>query len=1094
MAWLGDTYVIIFLRLMRLSTYQLFLLIVFAGVSKAHVGTAQDFLNLPVSIRAEGASLRSVLGSIEKQTGVKFVYSSRNIGSERPVSLQMKKVKLLQVLEELLPPLHLTYKVINGQIILDSKLAVESPTALPQAEPVLRSISGVVEDQKGEVLAGVSVILKGTQTGTVTDDKGQFKFGIENEDAVLAFSFVGYITNEVPVGNQSVLNIILQSDIGNLDEVVVVGYGHVRKADLTGSVVSIKESQITSTPVTNVLETLQGKVAGMDLTRASGESGAAVNFTIRGNRSLNASNQPLILVDGVQYGSYIDINPNDISSIEVLKDASSTAIYGSRGANGVILVTSKKGKPGKTKIEFNNYFGINNPTDYQRVTNTSQFVAMTREAYRANGQWNSPADDATIFNVLLDNINAGIDTDWTGLMLHNGTVQSNHIAVSGGSEKTKFRLSSEYFNEKGSLEHDQLRRFVQHLNLDHQVLDNVKLGMVLNFNSSSQQRRNTSFWNLIKNSTLGIPFNQDGSINKYPFPGSFAFNPLLDESLENYTNNTSSSRIFLLGFTEWSIRKNLSVKSSFGLDLANSQQGVFEGSNTTLAGVNNGFSRSALSDVKNRSWTWENVINYFTKFGNHSINAMAGTSMISYKTMTFSGEGKDQPFLSSSFYNLGTNTKDVITNSSLTESALGSVFGRINYKFKDRYLLTASLRSDGASVLAEGHKWAYFPSLAAAWRILEEPFMLVIPHWLSDLKLRASYGVSGNSAIGAYQTQGGLSKVAFSFDETPAFGYWPKLLANKDLSWEKTSTVNFAADFGFFSNRILGSVDLYRTSTRDLLMDRILPSLTGYSKTVDNVGKTKTRGVDLIISTRNYTSANFSWTTDLNFATFKEQIVELSEGGDDVSKSWFVGKPLRVFYDYEKLGIWQTAEKDQAQAYAKLPGEIKVKDQNGDGRITATDDRVVLGQAAPKWSGGINNNFKYKNLSLSVLIYARVGQTIASDYFSHYYPGGTTAVVDYWTPENPTNNYPRPWINRTDQFLSTLKYVDGSFWKIKDVRLSYSLPSVLLKKTVLDSLTLYGTAKNFLTFSKIKDYDPERGGSVEFPLTKQLIMGLNVNF
>ena len=1093
-AWADDPYVNICLRLMRLSVYQLFILIVFAGVSKAHEGTAQELLNMSVSIRSEGAPLRTVLGSIEKQTGIKFVYSSRNIGSDRPVSIQIKKAKLSEVLEELLPPLHLTYKIINGQIILDSKLVGEATQNTPEVEHMLRRISGVVKDEKGEVLPGVSVILKGTQTGTITDDKGEFKLGVEDENAILTFSFVGYNTYELTVGSQSVLNITLQPDISKLEEVVVVGYGQVRKADLTGSVVSIKESQITSTPVTNVLETLQGKVAGMDLTRASGESGAAMNFNIRGNRSLNASNQPLILVDGVQYGSYIDINPNDIASIEVLKDASSTAIYGSRGANGVILITSKTGKAGKTKIEFNNYFGVNNPTNYQRVTNTAQFVAMNREAYRANGQWSSPADDATIFNVAMDNINAGIDTDWAGLMLHNGTVQSNHLAISGGNEKTKFRLSSEYFNEKGSLKHDQLRRFVQHLNLDHQALDNVKLGMVLNFNSSTQQRRNTSFWNLIKNSTLGIPYNEDGSINKFPFPGSFAFNPLLDESPENYTNNTTSSRIFMLGFAEWSILKNLSVRSSFGLDLANSQQGIFEGSNTTLAGVNNGFSRSALSDVKNRSWTWENVINYSTTFGNHSFNAMAGTSMISYKTMNFSGEGKDQPFSSSLFYNLGTNTKDIITNSSLTESALGSVFGRINYKFKDRYLLTASLRSDGASVLADGHKWAYFPSLAAAWRIIDEPFISNTNNFLSDLKLRASYGVSGNSAIGAYQTQGGLSKVAFSFDETPAFGYWPKLLANKNLSWEKTSTVNLAVDFGFFSNRIVGSVDAYRTNTKDLLMDRILPSLTGFSKTVDNVGKTKTRGIDIIVSTRNYTSKNFSWTTDLNFATFKEEIVELSAGGDDVSKAWFVGKPLRVFYDYEKIGIWQTAEKDQAQAYAKLPGEIKVKDQNNDGKITASDDRVVLGQASPKWSGGITNNFSYKNLSLSVLIYARVGQTIASDYLGYYYPGGTTAVVDYWTPENPTNDYPRPWISRTDQFLSTLKYVDGSFWKIKDIRLAYSLPSSILKNTVLSGVTLYGTAKNFVTFSKIDNYDPERGGSVEFPLTKQLIVGLNVSF
>jgi hypothetical protein len=323
-----------------------------------------------------------------------------------------------------------------------------------------------------------------------------------------------------------------------------------------------------------------------------------------------------------------------------------------------------------------------------------------------------------------------------------------------------------------------------------------------------------------------------------------------------------------------------------------------------------------------------------------------------------------------------------------------------------------------------------------------------IQNALSEFKVRASYGVSGNSAISPYQTQGGLSRVAYSFDENPAFGYWPKLLANQDLGWEKTATLNFGLDFGILKNRITGTIDYYTTNTSDLLMDRILPSLTGYSTTIANVGKTKTRGLDVVISTHNINTKKFSWSTDLNFATFKEEIVQLSVGGDDVAKAWFVGKPLRVFYDYEKVGIWQTSEKDEAAKYGKTPGEIKVRDQNGDGKITASDDRVVLGQASPKWSGGITNYFTYGDLSLSVLVYARVGQTIASDYLGYYYPGGTTAVVDYWTPSNPTNSYPQPYLNRTDQYISTLKYIDGSFWKIKDIRLSYNLPKSLLKKTL----------------------------------------------
>ena len=1082
-------------QIMKLTFYQLCLIVAFANLSLALPSRGQEVLLQHLSLKVTNQSVKDVLHTIEKNTDVRFVYSSRIIDSERKVSLSLNNTTLAQVLNKLLLPLQIKYEVAGSQIVLDLvEPRAEVSSVIEQIIPVDISVSGKVIDENGNALPGVNIVIKDTRTGTSTDAKGIYKLSIPQKNVVLVYSFVGYKSVEKSVGDQTNIDVQLVPENNALNEVVVVGYGQVQKRDLTGSVISIKEAQITSTPVTNVLETLQGKVAGMDLTRSSGESGASMSFSIRGNRSLNASNQPLILVDGVQYGAYIDINPNDVGSIEVLKDASSTAIYGSRGANGVILITTKSGKAGKTKVEFNNYYGLNLLSTYQQVTNTQQFVAMTREAYRAAGQWNSTADDPKIFNVLMDNINKGVNTNWADLMLHDGSVQNNHIAVSGGSEKTKFRLSTEYFDEKGLLKYDELKRFVQHLNLDHQVTNDLKLGVVLNFNTSTQQRRNTSFWNLIKNSTLGQPYEADGSIKTYPFPGSVSYNPLLDESQDNYNNLTSSSRLFMLGYTEWNIVKELSLRSSFNIDLFSSQQGIFEGKNTTVAGVNSGYSRSALIDARNRNWTWENVLNYNKSIKEHSFNAMVGTSMISYRTVNFSAEGKDQPFSSALFYNIGTNTKDILTNSSLTESSLASFFGRVNYKFNDKYFVTGSIRFDGASVLAPGHKWASFPSLALAWRVLNEPFMVNTQNVLSELKLRTSYGISGNSAISPYQTQGGLSKIAYSFDETPAFGYWPKSLANEQLGWEKTATVNVGLDFGILKNRITGTVDIYNTTTSDLLMDRILPTLTGYSTTVANVGKTKTRGIDVVVSTHNVSGRKFSWSTDINFATFKEEIVALSSGGDDVAKAWFVGKPLRVFYNYEKVGIWQTSEKDDAAKYGKTPGEIKVKDQNGDGKITASDDRVVLGQASPKWSGGITNNFTYGNLSLSVLIYARVGQMIASDYLGYFYPGGTTAVADYWTPENPTNAYPRPYLNRTDQYLSTLSYTDGSFWKIKDIRLSYSLPKELLKKTPLSAVTIYSTAKNFFTFSKIKDYDPERGGSVDFPLTKQIVFGLNVSF
>ena len=553
-------------------------------------------------------------------------------------------------------------------------------------------VVGKVSDSKGGALPGVTIIVKGTTTGTTTDSDGKYSISVADEKAVLVFGYIGFVSQERVVGKDKTINIVLQEDTKSLQEVVVIGYGQVKKSDLTGSVVSVKSEQITATPVTNVLESLQGKVAGLDLTRSSGETGAAMNFTLRGNRSLRASNAPLILVDGIQYSSYVDINPNDIASVEVLKDASSTAIYGSRGANGVILITTKGGKAGKTKVEFNNYYGVNSLTDFPAITNTAQVVDYWREEYRSAGQWNSPADDPKIFNDAMTNINNGVNTNWVDLMVHNGTVQNNHIAISGGSEKTTFRLSSEYFNEKGLLKNDELRRYVQHLNLDHQVFKSLKVGTVLNFNTSNQDRRNTSFWNLIKNSPLGIPYNEDGSIKKYPFPGgSLALNPLLDENPDEYANNTRLNHFFLQGFSDWNIRKNLTLRTNLGVDIISSQQGIYESPNTTLSGVNSGFSRAALIDNKSNALTWENILTYNAELGSHAFTFMAGNSMIKNRSTLFSGEGKNQPYSSSLFYNLGTNARDIITNSRLTETALSSYFGRVNYKFKDRYLLTGFL-------------------------------------------------------------------------------------------------------------------------------------------------------------------------------------------------------------------------------------------------------------------------------------------------------------------------------------------------------------------------------------------------------------------
>lgn len=1050
--------------------------------------------NTKLTLNEKDATVGQVFNQIESMSEFRFLYESQQIDLNRKVTVQVENKKITDVLSLLFKGTNVVYKTNDRQIILTIKENNDEKPIDVNTQGAIQTIrvDGNVTDEKGMPLPGVNILEKNTSNGTQTDFDGNYAIAVSYGNSTLVFSYVGYLTQEILVGDQTSINVSLKEDVAKLDEVVVVGYGVQKKTDLTGSIVSINSEKLTNTPVTNTLETLQGRVAGLDITRASGQAGAGLNFTIRGNRSLVANNAPLILVDGIQYGSYIDINPNDIESVEVLKDASSTAIYGSRGANGVILITTKTGKKGKTTVEFNSYTGLNSLTDYRKFSNTEQYVAKAREAYRAAGQWSSPADDATVFGNNYDNITRGVNTDWPSLMLKDGSIQNYHLAFSGGSEKTSFRISSEFFKEKGLLVNDQLTRFVQRINLDHQVFDNLKVGVGFSYNDSNNDTRNTSFWNLIKLLPTGEPYNEDGAIKEFPFPGSVNLNPLFDEKKENYYNNTRSNRVFLTGYAKWNIVNNLSLKSNFGLTVNNSQQGVFEGTKSTWAMNNNGFSKSSLTDNNSRNWTWENVLNYNNDFGKHSLNAILGNSILTYRSTMLSGEGRNQAFESSLFYNLNTNTDNIRTFSDLSENNLASFFGRLNYKFNDKYLLTLSFRADGASVLAEGNKWAYFPSAAVAWRLSEENF-LADSNFISNLKARLSYGVSGNSAIAPYQTQGGVSKLNFAFNESPAFGYIPTTIANTELGWETTATTNFGLDFGFLKNRITGSIDLYKTQTDDLLMQSILPSLTGYYSIIANIGKTETKGIDIILSTTNIQTDNFTWSTDFNFTTNKEKIVELSVGGDDVSNAWFVGQPINVFYDYEKVGIWQTADADLADSFGKVPGQIRVRDQNNDGSISAADDRIVIGQKTPKWTAGMTNNFSYKNLNLSVLLYARVGQTIDSEFRKMYYDPTVfnTPVVDYWTPENPTNNYPRPVLG-DDQYLSTMGYIDGSFVKIKEITLNYQLPktdSGVLKDW---DVSIYGTAKNFFTFSKINDYDPERGGSATFPLTKQIVLGLNI--
>ena len=959
-----------------------------------------------------------------------------------------------------------------------------------------KAITGSVKDANGEPLIGVS-ISAGGGNGTVTDVDGNFSLRNVSNATILKFSYVGYDTQELKVGNQSVINVTMESSYESLDEVVVVGYGVMKKRDLSGSISQLKQKDITAVPTTNVLESLQGKIAGLDMTPSSGAVGAGFNFNVRGNRSLTASNAPLILVDGIAYGSDITINPNDIESIEVLKDASTTAIYGSRGANGVIIITTKKGKEGKTKVEFNAYAGPVMKTRMPAVMNAEQNVAFQREALIAADSYTD--DSQFLTSEMQELLDRGVSVDWLDMVMQSGFTQNYQVNISGGTEKTQASFSLDYQNEKGLLRGDKMNRYGGRLYVTHHLGKSLEVGASMHINYRDQNSSPSGAYHYARTySPLAKPYNDDGTINRLPLFGSSStsVNLLVDQNKDNYLSETKAYRFFGTGYLSWNIVKGLNYRTNLGVDLQSTTQGLHEGINSSFSQGNSNRAYASKTETHNNGYTWENILTYSNDFGIHHLTAMLGHSMSKSHYENLSANGKGFAIDAMQYHNLTSAEADKNISSSLTESSMISYFGRIFYKLMDRYMLTLTMRADGSSVLAEGNKWGYFPSVAAAWRVKEESFLKNLDA-VSDLKLRLSYGLSGNSAVSAYQTTGGLSQTFYDWNGVAAYGYRPYGLANKELKWEKTKVLNFGIDYGMFNNRLYASIDLYKTWTSDLLLPMLLPGHTGFDQVISNIGKTETKGIDVTISGVIFDKQDFKWNADLTLGHTKEKIVSINSDQDDELNGWFIGQPTQVYYDYNKIGIWQSNEETEAAKYGQKPGDIKVEDVNNDGQITPEEDRMIIGQRTPKLTLGFNNRFQYKDWTLDVFLYGRFGHTVVNNFKRGFIRSGwqNQSVYDYWTPTNPTNDMPRPlYGDNNPLYASTLGYENGDFVKIKDVTLAYNVPLKWISKIGLTRLRVYGSMKNFFTFSGVSDYDPEGQGSIYYPMTKEMVFGVNVAF
>lgn len=953
-------------------------------------------------------------------------------------------------------------------------------------------VKGKVTDQSSnESVIGASVVVKGTNIGTITDIDGSYSLNAP-DNGTLVISSIGYVEQEVAINGRSMVDVNLAVDNVTIDEVVVIGYGTVKKSNVTGSIISVKPAELKTVPTTNVMESLQGKLPGVDITRASGSAGAAVNVLVRGNRSLTASNNPLIIVDGIQYSNIQDINPNDIESMEVLKDAASTAIYGSRGANGVIIITTKKGKAGKTNVSFNAYTGISQLTGYPRVMGPEEYKNFRREANRTTGNWTGPQDDAKIFGNLLDNEG----TYWPDVFLQNGSMSDYQVGVSAGNEKTNFYLSLDLFKEKGLFEKDRLSRYAIRANVDHKISKIFTVGTQNQLTFYDQDIQNDFLTTANKLVPLEEPYDADGNLVPLINNGRNV-NPLSDLVENNWENNLRTTRMFTSAYVGVNILKNLTFRTNLGMTLTNTREGLFAASQTNLR---NGAQSLARYIAGNSiGLNLENILNYDFSAGKHGFTLTGVHSVLTNHFESATAEGTNQLIKNQLYYGLANANSQVSIGADFKESALISYTGRLMYNFDEKYLLTLTARTDGASQLSEGNKWAFFPSAALAWRVSQEDF-LVNNSTLSDLKLRLSYGIAGNSAVEPFSTQSVLNRVPFAWDEAAAIGYgYAPRIGNSDLKWETSATLNFGVDFGLFNNRLTGVVDVFQTQTKDLLLERLLPLSSGALNTIENVGETKSTGIELGLNAVAVNKKNFRWNVGANWFRVKEEIVKLATDANDVANGWFIGETTQSFYDYEKIGIWQTNEEDQAKAFGQNVGDIKVKDQNGDGKIDATNDRVILGSGRPAWIANLNNDISFYNFDLNLQFFARWGQMVRYAFTGVYDPQANenSLVHDYWTPENPSNDFPRPNANRSQSatlYYSSLFYKDASFLKLRGVTLGYTFPKSVVSKIKVSNLRLYVSGRNLWTYSKIEDYDPERGGNFTNPMTKVFVGGINLDF
>ncbi len=1091
--------------------------------------------SLRVNIHANQKQAKEVIKQIEEQTDYLFVYNHDKVNLNNTVTIQANNETVAEVLNQMFAGTDIIYAMQGNNILLMQKDAVVQQSG--------KVVTGTIVDPSGMPVIGANVMVKGTTNGTITDMDGKFSLEVE-EGATLQISYIGYANQEIKVGNQKILSIALKEDAEALDELVVVGYGTMKKSDLTGSSASVKDEVLSQRTVTSVGQALSGRVSGVNISTNSGRPGGRTTIRIRGNSSISVTNDPLYVVDGVilnvstlQNGtSPIDyLNPNDIQSVEVLKDASATAIYGARGANGVVLIQTKKGQGQGFSIRYDADFGVGILPKKLDVLNAEEFLKAEEIAYQnaskydpegfANGAYVDPKTKRTNPLLFDSNGNPLYDTDWQDEAIRNAFSQTHQISVTNSDGKNSYGLSVGFRGEDGLIVESWLKRYSGRFYLDSQINKWLKVGGSLNYTYQSERQTDSmgdggiTVGRQIVEELPIIPVKYaDGTwAGNNDYPGMEGGNNPVHVATDR-NNRLTTQNMLGNAYAEITFMPGLVFRSMVGANIINQRQDYYAGKELIWISAPNG--SASVYNNRNNSWQFENYLTYSKEFAQkHSLTAMAGLSWqhVDNSSSTASGTGFEDDFFQ--YNNLG-----VATNPSISSAAnaygLNSYFARVNYGYDSRYLITATARFDGSSKFGSSNRFAFFPSVGAAWRVSQEEFMKDNTPGISNLKLRASYGVTGNSETDAYASQGALGNYTLVFSDAKASGIGISSLANPELKWEKTSQVNLGLDLGLFDSRINMEFDIYYKKTTDMLLDAPVPASSGYTTMVKNVGSMSNKGFEFSINTVNIQTKNFTWESSFNISFNKNKVLSLSEGNADIfpgpdilsasNNIIRVGESVGSFYGYKRLGTWGTDEAEEAARYGLLPGDLKLADMNNDGQIN-DQDRVIIGKGIPDGYGTFSNTFRYRNFDLVVDLQYMFGNDVL-DISKHSAEDRTgiansyKTILDAWTPENQNTMIAqlRPTGAGYTTNIDSHFVENGSFLRGKNLVLGYTFPSVLTEKMHLKFLRVYASVQNFFLVTKYSGYDPEVSDATQtfaqgitvfgYPKPRTFTIGLNVNF